>query len=909
MANIQILPPLVANQIAAGEVVERPASIVKELVENSLDAKASTIVIDIENGGKSLIRIRDNGQGIAREQLDLALAPHATSKLRVIDDLNDLISYGFRGEALASISSVAKLTLTSRAQGADVAWQIYNQGKEYRTSSTPVAHPQGTTIEVQELFYNTPARQKFLKSDNVEYNYIEDLVKRLAIVNPAIDWTLTHNGKQKLRLPGLGEKDFKERILQLMPKVFSETAVEVVAQIPLFNLQLRLLVEPNSALSMRNNRVQYSYINHRLIKDKILISAVKQVFEELFNNVNLNYILFLEIDSNAVDVNVHPAKAEVRFVDAHKVHSFIFQNLYVQLAKIRNFDPKIVELVLANRHEDSSLVDTSRLDTLEVQQQTRGKKFAFTADEPEESVTNRQQEEVALGEITTQSSFSKPRAQISEQQASKITAVDSKGLFGKFANIQKIRLQPKNPLNEDDQEEIVNLAEDLFKVNEESKLSSTSSHQVDDLKLAKDDFKEIAELKETAESEEQEEKAEIAEESLVAKASLKTSAETSAETSPETSPEAYSSFTTEDFEAVKAQLLAQTSTSLLTEEANESSYGVSSSNKGEQEQNDSFVAVENNTAETNELDSAALSEFLQELAEESKEQGTKSPQVQAKFNFHREQAKAKFLQEKSKKKILDALLVDNDEEVQKKLAQEWFDLQDQKEQSNEISKVEKLAEEQFTLKEEKANLSGNDFASFSASSSSHSSSYAASTSEFAELFTQVLRQNKGNNTKVDGVFAEQPVADFILNTAALKFLTSDFLNSLLHQEVDLSSLGGDDEIELKDLLRPHWFRQRQSKNIHILTSSQQQTIWQYQGKVYMVSNYELLYQLAEIISEQSKFYQPAQEVLLEFANFLKLNEDLANPEVFASVLLLLEALGVMQAEFYPQLKEISYCVI
>ncbi|MFC6276282.1 DNA mismatch repair endonuclease MutL [Psittacicella hinzii] len=361
MALIQVLPIQVANQIAAGEVVERPASIVKELVENSIDARATSIVVDINDGGKSLIRIRDNGSGIPKEQLDLALAPHATSKLRAIDDLATIVSYGFRGEALASISSVAKLTLTSHAAQADMAWQIYNQGKEYRTNSQPVAHPKGTTVEVAELFYNTPARQKFLKSSNVEFNHIEDLVSRMAIVRPHIDWTLTHNGKQRLRLPALAKEQYRERIMQVLPSYFSEHCIALKAQISQFNLRLELIVDLSSALSNKSSKIQYSYINDRMIKDKVVISAVKQAFEELFNNVNLNYILFLHIDSSAIDVNVHPAKAEVRFVDAHLVHSFIFQNLYVQLAKVKNFDPKIVDLVLNTRNEDRSLIDRQQL--------------------------------------------------------------------------------------------------------------------------------------------------------------------------------------------------------------------------------------------------------------------------------------------------------------------------------------------------------------------------------------------------------------------------------------------------------------------------------------------------------------------------------------------------------------------
>lgn len=434
MAQIQILPPQVANQIAAGEVVERPASIVKELVENSIDAGATNIQIDIEEGGKELIRIRDNGSGIVQEELDLALAPHATSKLRILDDLSYILSYGFRGEALASISSVSKLTLTSRHANADLAWQIYNQGKEYRTSSTPVAHPQGTTIEVKELFYNTPARQKFLKSGSVEFNHIEDLICRMAIVRPEIDFTLNHNGKQRLRLPALSKDSFKQRVQQVLPRDFSNDTISIKASVATFNLHLELIIDPHNIYSSRASKSQYSFINNRMIKDKVVISAVKQAFSELFSNVNLNYVLFLTIDSDALDINVHPAKAEVRFVDAHKVHSFIFQNLYIQLAQVKNFDPKIVELVLANRNEEASLIDTNNLEQNELKQLTQPQESQL---ERQTVVQNYFDEQANLLQQNLQQAIKSPS---SPSHGMHISSIGKKNDFAKFTNLQNIRL-------------------------------------------------------------------------------------------------------------------------------------------------------------------------------------------------------------------------------------------------------------------------------------------------------------------------------------------------------------------------------------------------------------------------------------------------------------------------------------
>ena len=226
--SIKILPPQLANQIAAGEVVERPASVVKELVENSLDAGATQIQIDIEHGGASLIRIRDNGIGIAKSELSLALARHATSKISSIEDLEAILSLGFRGEALASISSVSRLTLTSRPQDQAQAWQVYAQGREMETTIQPASHPVGTTVEVANLFFNTPARRKFLRTDKTEFAHIDEIIRRIALAKPSVAFTLTHNNKivrqyksavdnlQKIkRVAAICGEDFMQNALQI----------------------------------------------------------------------------------------------------------------------------------------------------------------------------------------------------------------------------------------------------------------------------------------------------------------------------------------------------------------------------------------------------------------------------------------------------------------------------------------------------------------------------------------------------------------------------------------------------------------------------------------------------------------------------------------------------------------------
>lgn len=319
---IHILPPQLANQIAAGEVVERPASVVKELVENSLDAGASRIQIDIENGGATLIRIRDNGLGIAKEDLSLALARHATSKISCLDDLEAILSLGFRGEALASISSVSRLTLTSRTAEQKEAWQVYAQGRDMETTIKPASHPVGTTVEVANLFFNTPARRKFLRTEKTEFAHIDEVVRRIALAKPQIAFTLTHNGKILRQYKSAVEIEQK---LKRVSAICGENFVQNALQIDWKHDNLHLsgwVAVPN--FHRPQNDLSYSYVNGRMIRDKVINHAIRQAYGDYLTNEQYPaFVLYLDLDPNEVDVNVHPTKHEVRFHQARLIHDFI----------------------------------------------------------------------------------------------------------------------------------------------------------------------------------------------------------------------------------------------------------------------------------------------------------------------------------------------------------------------------------------------------------------------------------------------------------------------------------------------------------------------------------------------------------------------------------------------------------
>ena len=337
MPHIHLLSPRLANQIAAGEVVERPASVVKELVENALDAGAARVDVEIEQGGAKLIRVRDNGCGIGEDDLPLALSRHATSKITSLEDLESVASLGFRGEALASISSVSRLTLTSRTEFQEAASRVEVEGREMDARISPAAHPVGTTVEVRDLFFNTPARRKFLRTEKTEFNHVEECVRRQALSRFDAGFTLRHNQRvvQSLR-PAESSLDRERRIGALCGQQFIDNAVVIDAEAT----GLRLwgwVALPTFSRSQAD--LQYFFVNGRVIRDKLVAHAVRQAYRDvLYNNRHPAFVLYLEVDPATVDVNVHPTKHEVRFRDGRLVHDFIFRTLHRALADVRPDD-------------------------------------------------------------------------------------------------------------------------------------------------------------------------------------------------------------------------------------------------------------------------------------------------------------------------------------------------------------------------------------------------------------------------------------------------------------------------------------------------------------------------------------------------------------------------------------------
>ncbi|GAA5189828.1 DNA mismatch repair endonuclease MutL [Ferrimonas gelatinilytica] len=328
---IQILPPQLANQIAAGEVVERPASVLKELVENCVDAGASKIDIEIERGGSKSIVVRDNGRGIPQAELELALARHATSKVTTLEDLEAILSFGFRGEALASISSVARLTLSSRHIDADQAWQAYAEGREMAVKVQPTAHPVGTTVEVVDLFFNTPARRRFLRADKTEFTHIEEQLRRIALAQPEIHFSLRHNGKLVRQYrPARNERQQHQRLASICGSAFAERAFALRCSNDDLALTGYLALDDDRA---RVSDAQYFYVNGRVVRDRLVNHAVRQALEEAGLDWAAGYVLYLTLDPHEVDVNVHPAKHEVRFHQARYVHDFILTALQQALAQ------------------------------------------------------------------------------------------------------------------------------------------------------------------------------------------------------------------------------------------------------------------------------------------------------------------------------------------------------------------------------------------------------------------------------------------------------------------------------------------------------------------------------------------------------------------------------------------------
>jgi len=324
--RIKTLPSHLINQIAAGEVVERPASAIKELLENSLDAGAREVSVEVERGGMRLMRVRDDGSGMNAEELPMALARHATSKIASLDDLERVASLGFRGEALPSIASVADLAITSRAVGTEHGWCL-QATQEGPGEPRPAAHPPGTTVEVRDLFHNVPARRKFLKTERTEFGHIEQVVRRLALSRFDVSVRLSHNGRESFALAaGESQRAREERIVGLCGRAFLDNALHVDHAASGLRLH-GWLAEPG--FSRAQPDLQHFYVNGRMVRDKLVAHAVRRAYEDVLHNRRFPaFVLYLELDPRLVDVNAHPAKHEVRFREARLVHDFLFATLH-----------------------------------------------------------------------------------------------------------------------------------------------------------------------------------------------------------------------------------------------------------------------------------------------------------------------------------------------------------------------------------------------------------------------------------------------------------------------------------------------------------------------------------------------------------------------------------------------------
>lgn len=333
MTVIRLLPPELINQIAAGEVIERPSSVVKELVENSLDAGATRIEVDIEAGGARLIRVRDDGGGIHVDELPLAVASHATSKIGSFDDLEHVASMGFRGEALASVSSVARFALTSRARDQEAAFRIEVDGGKLQ-AARPAQHPQGTSVEVRDLFYNVPARRKFMRAERTEFAHIDDLLKSLALARGGVEFRLSHNGKPvRIWKAARDEQAALQRVAEVLGEEFPAHSLRIDHAMAGLHLSGWVGL-PTASRAQADS--QYFYVNGRLVRDRIVAHAVRQAYADvLFHGRHAAFVLYLELDPAGVDVNVHPAKQEVRFREQRLVHDFLFRTLHEALAQTR----------------------------------------------------------------------------------------------------------------------------------------------------------------------------------------------------------------------------------------------------------------------------------------------------------------------------------------------------------------------------------------------------------------------------------------------------------------------------------------------------------------------------------------------------------------------------------------------
>jgi len=349
--RIQVLDPRLANQIAAGEVVERPSSVTKELIENAIDAGSQRIEVEIEQGGARLIKVRDDGIGIGEEDLPLALARHATSKIGSLEDLEGVSSLGFRGEALASISSVSRLELISNAEDDPRhGWRVVAEGRGMEARVTPAPHPRGTSVGVRDLFFNTPARRKFLRTEKTEFAHVEEAFRRQALSRYDIAWVLRHNQKVIHQLPaGHSAAARERRIASLLGKNFIEHARYIEREAGGIRLSGWVGL-PTHSRSQADQ--QYFFVNGRVVRDRLVAHAVRQAYRDvLFNGRHPVFVLYLELDPDVVDVNVHPTKHEVRFRDGRMVHDFLYSSLHHSLASAKPAES-------AEEH-DAEVADTS----------------------------------------------------------------------------------------------------------------------------------------------------------------------------------------------------------------------------------------------------------------------------------------------------------------------------------------------------------------------------------------------------------------------------------------------------------------------------------------------------------------------------------------------------------------------
>lgn len=326
--RIHALDPRLINQIAAGEIIERPASMLKELIENALDAGATSIDIEVENAGVKRLKISDNGHGILKQDLSMALSRHATSKIENLNDLEQIATLGFRGEALPSIASVTRMTIRSREMNSEQAWMVSSDGNNKTTEPTPVAHPVGTSIETRDLFYNTPARRKFLRTDNTEFKHLDQVVRRMALSRFDVAFKLSHNGRVVLHLPSVPSDDAR-RLKMVCGDNVPENSVYFDEQ----REGMRLSGWAGlPSFSRSQADMQYFFLNGRLIRDKTIVHAVRLGYRDvLFHGRHPVYVLYLEMDPAGVDVNVHPTKHEVRFRESRSVHGFVFRTLQNQV--------------------------------------------------------------------------------------------------------------------------------------------------------------------------------------------------------------------------------------------------------------------------------------------------------------------------------------------------------------------------------------------------------------------------------------------------------------------------------------------------------------------------------------------------------------------------------------------------